>query len=202
MKKHIIRVIMLGMAFALVGCGNEDNQSGASSEQAVVDKVTTEEQVDLGTPEEILNQIWSSFGENEKFAAGGGDSENMVMDKPGAFDVTKTEELDANLGLPADQATQITKAASLMHMMNANTFTGACYQLADGTDAKAFMDDVKQHIKERQWICGCPDVLVIINVNDQYVITAFGETTIMENFKNKTLETLTNAEVICEEPIQ
>ena len=202
MKKHIIRVIMLGMAFALVGCGNEDNQNGASSEQAVVDKVTTEEQVDLGTPEEILNQIWSSFGENEKFAAGGGDSENMVMDKPGAFDVTKTEELDANLGLPADQATQITKAASLMHMMNANTFTGACYQLADETDAKAFMDAVKQHIKERQWICGCPDVLVIINVNDQYVITAFGETTIMENFKNKTLETLTNAEVICEEPIQ
>ena len=45
-------------------------------------------------------------------------------------------------------------------------------------------------------------VLLIINVNDQYVITAFGETTIMENFKNKTLEVLTNAEVICEEPIQ
>ena len=202
MKKQIVKLIMLSMAFSLVGCGNADNQSDVSSEQAVVDEVTTEEQVDLGTPEELLNQIWASFGEDEKFAAGGGNSENMVMDKPGDFDVTKTEELDANLGLPADQATQITKAASLMHMMNANTFTGACYQLADGTDATAFIDAVKQHIKERQWICGCPDVLVIINVNDQYVITAFGETTIMENFKNKTLEALTNAEVICEEPIQ
>ena len=201
MKKKVLAIIMMSMIMAVTGCGNKDNQNNAT-EGVSVQESTTEAVVDLGTPEEMLNNIWSAYGTDEKFAAGGGDSENLVMDNPGAFDVSKTEELDATLGLPAEQTGQITAAASLMHMMNANTFTGACYQLTDGTDTTAFIDAVKNNIMNRQWICGCPDILLIIDVNDQYVITAFGETTIIEMFKNKTLETITDAEVVCEESIQ
>ena len=49
------------------------------------------------------------------------------MDAPGKFDISKTEELGITLGLPEDLWDDIDDAASMVHMMNANTFTGAVY---------------------------------------------------------------------------
>ena len=123
------------------------------------------------------------------------------MDGPGKFDVTKKEELDQILGLPADQASAVEDAASMLHMMNANTFTGAVYRLKDGTDMDAFGEAVKNHIKDRQWMCGFPDTFVVIRVDGSYVITAFGEAEIMETFQKNALSALDGAEVLLEEPL-
>ena len=105
------------------------------------------------------------------------------------------------LGLPADQAAVIDDAASMVHMMNANTFTGAVYHLTEGTDVTAFADAVKANILARQWMCGFPDKLLIIDVDGRYVITAFGEAGIMEIFKTNALSALSDAQVITEDPI-
>ena len=86
-------------------------------------------------------------------------------------------------------------------MMNANTFTGAVYHLTEGTDVTAFADAVKANILARQWMCGFPDKLLIIDVDGRYVITAFGEAGIMEIFKTNALSALSDAQVITEDPI-
>ena len=85
--------------------------------------------------------------------------------------------------------------------MNANTFTGAAYRLKDGTDTEQFAEAVKDNILARQWMCGQPDTLVIIDAGGGYVVTAFGEAEIMELFKTNALSALTGAEVIVETPI-
>ena len=85
--------------------------------------------------------------------------------------------------------------------MNANTFTGGAYRLKDGTDVDAFADAVKENIKNRQWMCGFPDTLLIIRVDGSYVITAFGNAEIMDTFKANALSALDGAEVLVEEPI-
>ena len=149
----------------------------------------------------MLNAVLAVYEENDKFAVAGGDMENAVMDGPGKFDVSKTEELDMTLGLPADQASSLDDAASMVHMMNANTFTGGAYRLKDGTDVDAFADAVKENIKNRQWMCGFPDTLLIIRVDGSYVITAFGNAEIMDTFKANALSALDGAEVLVEEPI-
>ena len=123
------------------------------------------------------------------------------MDAPGKFDITKTEELNLVLGLPESEAANIEDAASMVHMMNANTFTGAAYRLKDGTDTEQFAEAVKDNILARQWMCGQPDTLVIIDAGGGYVVTAFGEAEIMELFKTNALSALTGAEVIVETPI-
>lgn len=192
MKKRVMLILTAAMVFILSGCGDKQKtpeESGEGKESAY------EKAVD------ILNEVVKLYGEDEMFAMYGGNQENAVMDAPGEFDVSKTEELKMTLGLPAEQAENIDDAASMVHMMNANTFTGAVYHLKEGTDLTAFTDAVKENILATQWLCGQPDTLIIMDVDGQYVITAYGEAGIMEIFKNHALSALDGSQVIVETPI-
>lgn len=148
----------------------------------------------------ILSAVWATYAEEEKFAAAGGDYENMTMDGPGACGLADTAALDSLFGLPESAAASVTEAASLMHMMNANTFTSACYALAEGTDMAAFAEEVKANILARQWMCGFPETLIIVQVDGNCVVTAFGNGEIIELFKNKLAESFETS-VLVEEPI-
>ncbi|MCI8390234.1 MAG: hypothetical protein HFI35_06030 [Roseburia sp.] len=183
-------LLVLVFAVSVSACGKSGNGNGGS-----------EGETKYAQAVDVLNAVLAVYEENDKFAVAGGDMENAVMDGPGKFDVSKTEELDMTLGLPADQASSLDDAASMVHMMNANTFTGGAYRLKDGTDVDAFADAVKENIKNRQWMCGFPDTLLIIRVDGSYVITAFGNAEIMDTFKANALSALDGAEVLVEEPI-
>lgn len=217
MKKKIALLLLTVMTISLVGCGEKDTTNGnddaVNDGQVVEDNVSGDTQTDDATNDDnanaetaegavgILQTIWASYEEENKFAAGGGDSHNMVMDEPGAFDITNTEELDATLGFPTDYADKIDDVASLMHMMNANTFTGGVYHVTNADDVTAVADALKENIMNRQWMCGFPETLIIVVVDDNYVISAFGNGEIIETFKNKTTGTFENATVVYEESL-
>ncbi|MCI8462734.1 MAG: hypothetical protein HFG25_07325 [Lachnospiraceae bacterium] len=191
MKKLAVILLASLTIFALTGCGSgKDSDASKEGEASKYSDAL-----------EVMNAVLEVYTDDQRFAIAGGDSSNMTEDAPGKFDVSKTEELDYMLGLPADQAAVIDDAASMVHMMNANTFTGAVYHLTEGTDVTAFADAVKANILARQWMCGFPDKLLIIDVDGRYVITAFGEAGIMEIFKTNALSALSDAQVITEDPI-
>lgn len=229
MKKLIVLLLAASMTASLTACGGASTEgstaantetsveSEISSETAAPEETVTESlsETETGTVEEtgtdssesisspeaaLLNSIYTAFAEDQKFPIGGGDSANLVMDAPGAFDITNTEELESSLGFPAGQAANIDGAASMVHMMNANTFTGAAYHLTDGADADAFAEAVKETVLAKQWICGMPDTLVILSA-DGYVITAYGNAELIENFKTTALSTVSGSELILETPI-
>ena len=148
--------------------------------------------------EAVVEKIWGAYAENDKFPCGGGDSENMDFEGPAAFDITKTDELDGTLGLPAELAGSLESAASFMHMMNANTFTGACYEVKEGTDVAAFAETLKTNILARQWMCGIPETLVIIDIDGEFVISAFGADDIIQTLKTNTTAQYASATVVVE----
>ncbi|MBO5373022.1 MAG: bacteriocin transport accessory protein [Lachnospiraceae bacterium] len=189
MKKLLLVMMLCVSMTAFIGCGSktEDKQKA----EAVVETSAVE----------ILETVWGSYAEDEKFPIGGGDSANIVMDVPGTFDVANTEELDATLGFPAAQAANIDDAASMMHMMNANTFTGGVYHVTDANEVTAVADALKENIMNRQWMCGFPDTLVIMVVEDSYVVSFFGNAQIVETFKTKVTEAYSNSNIICEESL-
>lgn len=216
MKKKIALLLLTVMTVSLIGCGEKDTTGG--NDDATNNDVVVEDNVEDDTTEDdntndngnveigegavgILQSIWSAYEEENKFAAGGGDSANMMMDEPGAFDVNNTEELDATLGFPTDYADKIDDAASLMHMMNANTFTGGVYHVTNADDVTVVADALKENIMNRQWICGFPETLIIVTVDDNYVISAFGNGQIIETFKNKISGVYDNATVVYEESL-
>ncbi len=213
MKKKIALLLLTVMTMSLIGCGEKDttggNDDAGNNDTVVEDNVAEDSQADdtannFASAESavgVLNSIWATYEDENKFAAGGGDSHNMVMDEPGAFDVTNTEELNATLGFPTDYADKIDDAASLMHMMNANTFTGGAFHVTNADDVTAVCDALKESIMNRQWMCGFPETLIIVVVDDNYVISAFGNGEIIETFKNKTTSAFGNATVVYEESL-
>lgn len=199
MKKKIAVLMCTVLMMTMIGCGNSNDASGengnAAENNAPVETVAVADSV------ELLTNVWSTYEEADKFPIGGGDYENMVMDTVGAFDVTKTEDLDSLLGMPADGAAMIDDAASMMHMMNANTFTAGAYHLTDASNQQSLADLLKDNIMNRQWMCGFPDTLLIASVGGEYMVSAFGNAEIMETFKTKLQEQYEVTEVIYEESL-
>jgi hypothetical protein len=180
MKRTIAIVLSSLLTIGLIGCGKAAETPG---------DVTVTETVDVTDAADLLTQVWNSYDDADKFAIGGGDYNNMVMDAPGKFDVSMVEDLDAMLGLPQSSASMIDDAASVMHMMNANTFTAGAYHVSDAANQQTVVDSLKENIMNRQWMCGFPDDLVVYSVGTNYVVAVFGAEDIVDNFED-ALETV------------
>ena len=194
MKKIIAMLLALATVFAFAACGNN----------ASTTPTTTEAKVEV--PESalvILETVWNSYAEEEKFFAMGGSYDedetknNMVDGAPGKYDVAN-EGLTSQLMVPAEQAANITDAASLMNGMMANHFTGAAFRVAD---AAAFAETMHTAIASARWICGMPEKMIVVIVGGEYVVAAFGLANNIDTFASKLSAAYPDAEVKYNEAI-
>ena len=182
---------------------SKPSASKPSTSKPSADKHDTDKVNKPSSPLNLLNTVWKSYSEDDKFPASGGDysEENAKDDAPGKFDVSDSAVLESTLAVPEDSADLLKKAASLTHMMNLNTFTAGAFQLKDSKNADKFAKAMKESIENRRWVCGFPDKFVIIKVNG-YVVSAFGAEDLIDTFKSKTLKAYQDAKVYCEENIE
>ena len=187
MKKIVSLLLAALLVLSLAACGSKNNNSG--------DKPATP-----ASALNILETVWNTYGEDEKFAVVGGDfsGANTREDAPGVFDLKDRALADSELGLPETAA--VDEAASLVHMMNANTFTAGAYHLNDKSDMDTVVSDLKDNIMNRQWMCGFPDKLVILTLGD-YVISCYGAEDLVDQFSEKVTEAFADAAVVCDEAI-
>lgn len=204
MKKLISIVVVLALAVAFAACeGTEPATTPAPTVEPTVEatlepSATAEATLNTETVT-MLSNIWAAFADDQKFAVAGGDEANSTLEGPGAYGVQDTEALDAILAVPADAAAYIDEAASLMHMMNANTFTAGAFHVTDAANQAAFVEALKTNVLNRQWMCGFPDTLVIFTIGDSYVVSAFGEATNIENLKTNITTAYADAVLAVEE---
>ena len=148
----------------------------------------------------ILNAIWNTYSDEEKFPAAGGDSEHAVDGAPGSFDVSNADSLSYLLTFPADDASLIDSAASLVHMMNLNTFTCGAFHVADANNVARLADDLRTTIQAKHWMCGFPDKLVIVTVG-QSVFSVYGNEELVNTFRDKLLTSYPTAAAVYDEAI-
>ena len=148
----------------------------------------------------ILNAIWNTYSDEEKFPAAGGDSEHAVDGAPGSFDVSNADSLSYLLTFPADDASLIDSAASLVHMMNLNTFTCGAFHVADANNVARLADDLRTTIQAKHWMCGFPDKLVIVTVG-QSVLSVYGNEELVNTFRDKLLTSYSAAAAVYDEAI-
>lgn len=171
MKKFLALILALTMAVSMAACG------GNSTEE-------TQEIVAQEMPAsalEILENVWAEYAEEEKFPIIGGDMANPVDNAPGNYNIAD-ENISYSLLIPAEQVANITEAASMIHMMNANTFTCAAFKLAGGVAAADFGAAMKDAVLNNQWMCGFPERLLVRSFGDSYVVVAFGVNDAMTPF--------------------
>ena len=148
----------------------------------------------------ILNAIWNTYSDEEKFPAAGGDSEHAADGAPGSCDVSNADSLSYLLTFPADDASLIDSAASLVHMMNLNTFTCGAFHVADANNVARLADDLRTTIQAKHWMCGFPDKLVIVTVG-QSVLSVYGSEELVNTFRDKLLASYPTAAAVYDEAI-
>lgn len=193
MKKLIALLLALTMVTAMAACTPANNDETTTTPV----ETTTEPAPVAASALEILETVWAQFGDDEKFFVMGGDFEAMVDGAPGKVNVAGTDFLTGNLIVPADQTANITDAASMIHGMNANTFTCAAYAVAD---ANAFATAMQTAIQGNQWICGFPEKLVIAEVGG-YVVVMFGHGDAVTPFQTKLTAAYPTTNVLVDEAI-
>ena len=129
---------------------SKPSASKPSTSKPSADKHDTDKANKPSSPLNLLNTVWKSYSEDDKFPASGGDysEENAKDDAPGKFDVSDSAVLESTLAVPEDSADLLKKAASLTHMMNLNTFTAGAFQLKDSKNADKFAKAMKESIEK------------------------------------------------------
>ena len=189
MKKLVALMLAAALAVSVTACGGGTNTE------------TTKDDTEGKKAVDILTDVYAAYEEDEKFSIAGGDYENMVMDAPGTVNVSDGETLDTLLGFPAGSAELLDDAASMMHMMNQNTFTAGVYHVVKADDVQTVADAIKENILNRQWMCGFPDDLVIYSVGTSYVAAVFGAEDLVDNFEEELQETYSSAKLLHEEDL-
>lgn len=205
MKKLVAFLLAGLMGISCVACSSNTNNNNQESTQE-----NNKQEVSIKDANEILTNVWNKFEDedtdgdmyNDKFAVIGGHFENPVDNAPGKYDVSKAEDLEFNLCVPQDAIAQIDDAASMIHMMNANTFTAGAFHVKEASDMNSFVDKVKERTLGNQWMCGFPDQLLIVTIGDNYVVSAFGNADTMKTFKTILMEEYADAvKVVVEEAL-
>lgn len=185
MKRTLSLILALVMALSLAACGKKDDGNADAPADSLA----------------LLTKVWDSYTDDEKFPAAGGDYETSVDDAPGAFDPSNADNLNFLLTVPTEDASLIDDAASLMHMMNANTFTCGAFHVTSKDDVETVASDLRDAIQSKQWMCGFPDKLVVLTYGE-YVVALFGADDLVDDFVNTMTATYTGVQTACDEPIQ
>ncbi len=216
--KKIVSLVLAGvMVLSLAACGGKDANTGATETTAAPIETTvpvettvapeTEAPVETQAPAAstgsltILENIWNLYGEDEKFFVIGGNMEAPVDGAPGNYDMAYAENLTYNLLVPAESLASVDEAATMIHAMNANTFTCGVVHLTEGTDAAAFAQVMRDAIQGNMWMCGFPETLTVAVVEGEYVLIAFGVNDAMNPFMTHFAEAYAEAEILFNEAV-
>ena len=191
MKKFISMLLALVMVFGLTACGGATQPTEAPAADVQAPASTLE----------VMENIWALYGDSEKFPVMGGNPEGGVMDAPANWDIAYVEGLTSYLMLSAEDVANIDEAATLIHMMNTNTFTGAVIHLKDGVDAAAFAATAKDGIVNGQWLCGSPEKVIVADLGGNYLLIALGINDAMGTFEAKLTEAYPEAAILHNEAI-
>lgn len=195
MKKILTLAIAAVLVFSLVSCAKKDKEDVTTGTSAA--------DVQKNGPKsalEILETVWKKYSADDKFAAMGGSEKNMKEDAPGKFDLGDAEALDFELGFPKAEVDKLDDAASLLHMLNQNTFTCGVYHVKNSADIEALAAKIKDNILARNWMCGFPEKLVIMTVGD-YIVSVFGAAELISTFTAKLTDSYGSVRQLFDVPI-
>ena len=188
MKKLIAMFLAALTALSLTACAAK---SGAQPDASEIPDALT-----------ILNTVWASYSEDEKFPAAGGDysEANMTDGQPGTVGLENASDVEYLLSIPASVIAMADDGASLFHMMNGNTFTCGAFHVTSKDDVETVASDLRDAIQSKQWMCGFPDKLVIFTY-DQYVVSLYGDEELVDTFRDKFTATYSDSTIAYDEAI-
>lgn len=205
-RKGLLLLLAGTMLLSCIACGS--NQTGNTENNT---ETETEVKVEIADANDILIKVWDTYEKedtdgnmyNDRFALMGGHFESAVMDVPAKYDLTKTSDLEIMYCVPQDVVSMIDDAATMVHLMKASTFTAGAYHVTDLSNVKSVVEGIKTQTLGNQWLGGFPEKMLIIQLDEQYVVAGFGTAEVMASFKENILDIYGNqANILVEQSIR
>ena len=204
MKRYTALFLALALAFCLTACRRMTEEPTETVTEPATQPSETEGNKlpqEANSSAGILASIWSSYGEDDRFAVYGGMMEDPVDNAPGNLDLTNGDELASKYLLNADLLAQVEEGASLVHLMNSNVFSAAVIRLKAEVNTEAFAKTLRNNIQNNQWICGQPDKLLIASPQNGYLLVAFGSEEAMRTFAARLSQSFAGAKTYYSEAV-
>ena len=206
MKKFTVLLLSVAMAFTCIGCGKTEDKDKTDKADKTENQGNSVSDVEIKDATEVLAKTWEEYNnaasEELKFPVGGGNIENfelVVMDTAGKCDTSlegAKDTLTASFCIPTEAIDMTDDAATMMNMMMANNFSSAAYHIADKANVEKVVADIKDATLNNQWMCGFPEKLIIVTVNGDYVVSAFGNGQVIDTFKTAITTVYGDAAVV------
>ena len=166
MKKLIAMLLALAMVFAMTACGATENKETEPATEA------TTEATEVVT-EEITEEVTEEIVEDEEFVIEMSAMETLLnsiveinpvefMGMTMPVDLADVDAVKYFTGL--DSAEGVLEAAVFEPMIGSIAFSMVAVQVAEGADAEAVAEAMKNGIDTRKWIC--------VEANDLMVATS------------------------------
>ena len=201
MKKWIAFMLIMATLVSLGACSNNKGKDNKETTAPTISQANMPESALA-----LMEKIWASFAENERFPAMGGNYDedetknNIVDNGPGKYDLGN-DGVTTVLMVPGENMDKIAEVSSLMHGMMANNFTCGAYKLKDGSDAKAFGEAMYKSIVAQRFLCGAPEAVFVAHLGNDYVVAAYGLKDLMDLLNNKLVAAYPGAQVLYSEMI-
>ena len=192
MKKLIAMMLALAVVASFAACGakNETEDKENTTNTTVPEEgISIEENIggtlaNTGdyhpqisgdsTALDLLDPIWMGLGGEHQPAAYGGHFSEEYTSGPATYELTYVDDLAATLLLPTDKLDSIEDAATVVHMLNANSMTVGVVKLKEGTDVQAFADATADRIVNNRWMCGFPERMAIVQIHENFLFIGYG----------------------------
>lgn len=199
MKKLIALSLSLLMVLSLAACnvGGKDDGTTAAPETTVAAEPAPADSL------EVMNKIWALYTDPETtpWVMGGSLNEEFVPagdGVPGTYDSAMLADLTGILYIPEAEIANIDGAATAIHGMMANNFSSGVVHCTG--DVAAFANTMVDALKNTQWICGQPEVLLVATLGE-YVVIAFGVNDIIAPFVTNLTTAYPNAQIVENGPL-
>ena len=193
-----IFIILLTGVLLLAGCAKQPDAAKPATPQETPVPDDGPAATDNPALKVMLN-IWEQFQGNKDDYVGGCSTEYRTA-TPWQVPLSDEDFLQGALFLSEGQLRKVEAVASLMHGLSTNNLTAGAVVLEDGTDYKAFADEIRNRILGNQWVCGRPGGMRIVKVENCLLIM-YGSGTYSGGFVDAINRAYQNAEVLCREAI-
>ena len=180
-RKQVLLFLICGLLiFTLSACGAEANGNSEmpSETQQTQETEETESEfyIEIADATEILTKTWDMYAVEDRFAVMGGHFESAVLDAPAKYDLTQTTDLIQMYCVPEAQLQAIDDAATMIDFYNAGRFTATAFHVINIEGVQDTAAGIKTQVMENQWHGETPEKVLIMQIDEQYVVTVYGRT--------------------------
>ncbi|MBQ2901380.1 MAG: hypothetical protein IJE49_05980 [Agathobacter sp.] len=187
LRKVLIYVLVLMMLLLVgVGCGNSNvNNTQGMPETEEFKETESEFYMEIADATEILTKTWEMYAQEERFAIMGGHFETAVIDMPAKYDLTQTMDLTQMYCIPESQVGAIDDAATMIDLYNAGRFMVGAFHVTVAENARDFAIGIQSQVLGNQWHGEKPEKILVVKIDEQYVISVCGRELLVDQFKQK-----------------